>query len=531
MGNVYTQQTWADLAAGNTAINATRLNHLEAGVKAVDTSVPAAGTTSGTYAAGDDSRIVNAVLTTNLAALNNVVRIAATIPPTPAADDVDGDYKLHLPTGNLYKNTGGGTGGTWAQVNSLVTNVANYCNLPEGWDTVSSAAIRTAIAGPGVYSVCIEGDSVTAGQGAGTQTDALRYGFAGRLKTLMAALFSNNSAGQSFMWAGVNSAALTMAAPPASFAGSLSSFDGGTGQVDVPSSVGAADFVIQCPVDQDTGQNPTSVDLYTIDYNGAASLTWQWKIDSGTATTVTTTGGNNTAGNGVLRKTTITLDGASSHVINLGTQSGGNAIMIARWTVNYGTRGLMLHRNGVQGWRVADFMTGGTSTGGQGGRLCATPDHIQPWAGYTTAYNTAGAGFPAPHLTILQGGLNDCTYGTRRDAYRRYFARRVHAARRGRPNASVMLLDSAYPSIYSDNPVGGRPYNYQDYKQIKRDCADDFACAYLDIDSLFGETPVANGWMLSGDIHPTQNGNGAGGGDGHLLMAQTLFNIITAGAL
>jgi len=41
-----------------------------------------------------------------------------------------------------------------------------------------------------------------------------------------------------------------------------------------------------------------------------------------------------------------------------------------------------------------------------------------------------------------------------------------------------------------------------------------YSCAYVDIDTLFGATPVASGYMVSGNVHPTTAG--------HLLIAQTV---------
>jgi hypothetical protein len=69
------------------------------------------------------------------------------------------------------------------------------------------------------------------------------------------------------------------------------------------------------------------------------------------------------------------------------------------------------------------------------------------------------------------------------------------------------------------------------YKKIKRELAAAHNCAYVDIDSIWGENPVAspNGLMFNGNRHPSADAGGAGGGDGHANIGAILHNIIKAG--
>ena len=58
----------------------------------------------------------------------------------------------------------------------------------------------------------------------------------------------------------------------------------------------------------------------------------------------------------------------------------------------------------------------------------------------------------------------------------------------------------------SDN-ADGNSDAYHDIKAAMLECAQMNTCAYVDIHGAFGRTPVTNGWIVSGDIHPSDSGH------------------------
>jgi lysophospholipase L1-like esterase len=413
----------------------------------------------------------------------------------------------------------------------------DYLDVPVGaLDTWQTAKV-TALIGSGQANIVALGDSITAGQNAFNNADALTYGWVDRLAALLnvtmaayANFYTLGGYGPQRLYSsgtyGTNST------PYNSTAGSWNGYSGGIGEVWVPNDTATWDLTITVPNHPVTGAAPTAVDLITVSYLGAAT-SWQYQVDGGSANTVNNVGSASLPG-AVLVRTHISLTGGAPHTIKVGQQSVSNALMFVGHAVYYGTTGLGVVRAGLQGWRASDFTVGAGATAGSAGSgnaiSSAGPDHLQPWTGVTSSTNTAGAGFPfQPHLAIIALGINDAAYGTHPSAYQKALARAVHAFRRGRANCSVVIMNTAFAGTYADNALGGvyaNGFRYDRYKQLARGVANDMGCVYYDVDSQFGETAVAGGYELNTDPHPTANGTGAGGGDGHLLMAQSLAAIL-----
>jgi hypothetical protein len=401
-----------------------------------------------------------------------------------------------------------------------------YTSIPAGSLTTAQTAINVALTGGAPFILSAIGDSITAGQNANGLQDGLVYGYLGRLDAILAGALGGYA--EHYTIAGYGPGLIgSGASSPYNWTAGATKYDGGIGQVWTPGDTLAWDCTITIPVHPVTGAAPTAVDLLTVGFNNA--LTWQYQVGVATAVTVNSSGGaGGSFPNSVLQRTSITgLSGATT--IKIGQQSAGNALMFSGHVVYYGTTGFGIGRGGIQSWKATDFATGAGATAGSysqpatGGSLM--PDHIQPWTGQTTANNTAGAGMPfAPHLGIIALGVNDATFGGSKRGYQKALTRVIHAFRRGRASCSIIIMSPGYPSYYSDNTSGGSvPYEYQEIKMTAEALARSYGCVYLDIDSIFGETPVANGYQLSGDLHPTANGSGAGGGDGHLTIANAIL--------
>jgi lysophospholipase L1-like esterase len=438
--------------------------------------------------------------------------------PQRGTDDGDWDVKLNAILTSLDARTKASIGAA----------------LPSGWDFQWQAAKAAAAAGTGTAEVVLIGDSTTAGQSAPPVTDTLVFGWAGRLDTLLAGSSGANLGGfaEGYTIAGLQPGTGTQTTPssPYNTPGAFAVYDGGVGQAWVASTTGVPWLTITVPVHPVTSAAPTSIDLLTLDYN---TNQWSYAVDGGAAVTVTCAGPG-TIGNSILRRTTISLAGTTPHSIVL-TNVSANGLIFMGHVAYYSNHGVGIFRNGIPGFRAVDFATGGGSTAGSSGGISATPDHIKPWSGINDAYNNSGASFPwTADLAIIMLGGNDVTLGSGTDAFKKTITRFIHAFRRGNsplsstPGASILIVAEGYPSEYGDNfsAVGAEAYEAQRIKTILRDLANSYSCGFIDLDALFGETPVARGLMAAGLVHPTQNGSGAGGGDGHLTIANAIYSIL-----
>lgn len=417
--------------------------------------------------------------------------------------------------------------------------------LPSGWDIQWRAAKDAALAGAGTAKIAVIGDSIVAGQSSGTVTDCLLYGFAGRLDALLATSLGGYAEGYTMGGLQPGQGLITAPSSPySSPAGSTTFADGGIGQTWSANTTGSTYLTITAPVHPVTGANPVSMDILTVDFN---TNTWQYAVDGGAPVTVTPASGtppngvNGTVGQGILRRTSIAFTGNTTHTVAV-QANAANALMLCGHVTYYGTAGLAIMRNGIPGWRAVDFATGGGTTASSTGSNSMTPDHIIPWSGANPSttpannniYASAAAGFPFNcDLGIIHIGGNDCTTGTSAEAVRKAVTRMIHAFRRAvpasgsTPGTSVLILGAPYYSEYSDNPSAGQTgYEWQRYKDILRGLAASYGCGWIDLEEVFGETPAARGLVASGQVHPTQNGAGAGGGDGHLLIAQTVYGVL-----
>lgn len=420
--------------------------------------------------------------------------------------------------------------------------------LPSGWNTQWKTAKAAAVAGTGTAKIAAIGESWVAGQSTGTVTDCLLYGWVGRLDALLAP--SMGAYAEGYTAGGVNPGTLNSPSSPYGNV-TLPSYttpDGGIGMIFAPSGTGSTWVTISAPLHPVTGAAPTGMDLFTVDFNNNA---WQYSVDGGGAVTITPangsppTGVNGTVGQGIMRRTAITFAGGGTHTVAV-QQNGANALAFVGHVTYYGTSGLGIMRGCVGGWKAMDFATGGGATAGITGSNSLTPDHIIPWSGVNSAqvngvvnnniYASCAAGFPfsGVDLAAIQLGGNDCTQFSSPEGMRKALARFINALRRGNPatgtagGTSILFIGESYFSEYSDDSNAGPTSNFewQRYKTVIWQLAQQYGCGWLDLQQVFGETPVARGLTVSGGAHPTQNGGGAGGGDGHLLIAQSIYSLL-----
>lgn len=430
--------------------------------------------------------------------------------------------------------------------------------LPPGWNNQWKKAKALAQTGTGVARIAAMGESWVAGQSTGTVTDCLLYGWVGRLDSMLAGTASVGGTTPAGLGGYAEGYTIAAAAPgnlnsPSSPYGnsSLPAFvtsDGGVSQLWTPSSNGSTWVTIAAPVHPVTGANPTSMDILTVDFN---TNSWQYSVDGGGAVTVTPpagtppTGVNATVGAGIMRRTSITFAGNTTHTVAV-QQNAANALAFNGHITYYGTTGLGIFRGPLPGWKATDFATGGGTTASSTGGNSLTPDHILPYSGVTPTspngivnnniYASCANGFPfnGVDLAIIQIGGNDCTQFGSPDLMRKAVTRFINAFRRANPltattpGCSILFVGESYFSPYSDdsNAAPTANFEWQRYKAILFELSQMYGCGWLDLQQVFGETPVARGLTINGGAHPTQNGAGAGGGDGHLLIAQSIYSLL-----
>ncbi|MDE2103228.1 MAG: SGNH/GDSL hydrolase family protein [Patescibacteria group bacterium] len=400
--------------------------------------------------------------------------------------------------------------------------------LPSRWDAQWRAAKAAAEAATGTAKIAVVGDSYVSGQSSGTVTDCLLYGFVGRLDAMLAPSLGGYAEGYTIGGVAPGNLA-SPSSPYPSSVGAFTAYDGGVSQVWGPSATAAIWLTITAKKHPVTGAYPTKIDLFTIDFD---THKWSYKIDGG-AETVVTCEGSGTIGDGVLRRTSITLSGTAEHAIELNNLEANGLIFMGH-VAYYAASGLGIMRAGLPGFRAIDFATGPGAEASSSGGYSLTPDHIKPWSGVEDAYNKSAATFPwKPDLLIVHVGGNDCTYGGSIEAMRNALTRMIVAGRRGipssaaTPGASVLILGAPYPSEYGENASAtNRTSQWQKYKSVLVEMAQSYGCAWLDLQEVFGEDDVARGLVESGLIHPTQDGHGTGGGDGHMLIAESIKEIL-----
>ena len=315
-------------------------------------------------------------------------------------------------------------------------------------------------------------------------------------------------------------------------------YEGGFGSCLTPSSSNAWFQIISTGnIPGWTGGNVTGFDLVYYDYG---SCTWGFTIDSGEGSptptvsgatwngsmwVVTNTGGGQTSGN--VKKVTVSGLTAGTHAIEYGqVNSAGNMMILGISIYTGDAGGIGFVRSAYSGRRAVDSATPAGANAGYSGTLTAFPnDRAALWSGYGPTNATAQItptpfGFPTqPTLAFIGYGVNDCACWVSPDAYSEAVERKIIAVRRGVANANIALVAFCYPDVNnSDNDVAGNGKHYSRWKRATADLAASYNCAFIDIDSKWGGTPVGQGFMSSGNIHP----NAAG----HIDIATSIAGIL-----
>lgn len=347
-----------------------------------------------------------------------------------------------------------------------------YLYLPGGWDTGWKAA--KAASGTTPCWITAIGDSISAGQKA---TSYLTQGFTAILRDALQTAYGKYA---DFYNSTMADSLNLVNTPPLPW-----TFTGGSGAVSSTgfsstlqfSAAGSATFV--------TPKACTALDLF---YHDVAAGSFTWTVDGGSATTVT-----QTLTGGVRRISLGSGLANTTHTVVFTWVSG--LVRLAGAGSVYGTTGIGCGHVPVAALQSQTYLlTGDAPQGNSVGRA-----------------TNQTAGYPsAPHLLMLEMGVNDIASGNvGPDQWFFTYQRLIRGLRRSRPAASIVIVSPAGGNTFYGD--GGILFTNADQwinmVAAHRRLAEVEQCAHLNIDAKWGSTPVAQGFVTAGDVHPTIAGH------------------------
>lgn len=403
----------------------------------------------------------------------------------------------------------------------------SWIRLPNNWYSGPWFAAKSAKFAFPAW-VLFDGDSVTNGVNP-ANNGFLATGWPDQLRTLFL-----NSSGASVYgdfysgWSYNSGAGATnpVAEGFPAFSGGSTTYEGGFGTVLAPS--GGLVWIQTIDTSQIPGWtngNCTGFDFLHYDWG---ACTWQFLIDggkggsptvtgatwNGSAWVVTNTGGGATTGN--VKKVVVRGLSSGTHTIQWGQiSSAGNMIPIGVSLFTGRSNGVGFVRSAYSGRRAVDAATPAGTNLGYAATVTSFPsDKASLWSGSGPANGTAQItptpfGFPTqPSLAFLAYGINDAANYISPEAYGDALERKIIAYRRGVSGCNVCLIAFSYPDPHnSDNNLSGNGNRYNRWKRVMAAVAESYNCAYVDIDAKWGGTPVAQGFQVSGNVHPTKAGS------------------------
>jgi lysophospholipase L1-like esterase len=221
--------------------------------------------------------------------------------------------------------------------------------------------------------------------------------------------------------------------------------------------------------------------------------------------------------NGVV--TTVTVDASKRQkVIDLGPVTAGWVIDIRNQSAAN-----VIAINGIALWKslTSGFWLGRVSVSGDQGNTALT----RPWNVNQLSAPAGGA-----DVVLIELGVNDAAAGASVAPYRTALLALSHAARRSRPNCTLIYLVAPVPMETNDEGlVGTAPqyygaggYAYHDYVDAMYSVARSMYGAVVDWQAAAGETFTASGYNAGG-IHPVNAG--------HILARQLIGSLFPTGSL
>jgi GDSL-like Lipase/Acylhydrolase family len=241
----------------------------------------------------------------------------------------------------------------------------------------------------------------------------------------------------------------------------------------------------------------TAMDLFYVDANAG---TWNYSVDGGANVPVVNAGG--AAGARSVKKVSITGLANAIHTIAVGfaPQAVCMPLGVACY---YGTTGIGTARWTNGSVRADDYVNSVLAQTGPVNRFALIGGENPQKDGQST-FGTFG--FPtAPHLFVYSLGINDSAGGGLASNTLLGAASSIEGLRRGRPNASVLLLLPCNPGPSADGV--GFAGNWPTWRQAYLDLALTYGCAFIDIGQRWGQTPYGQGFLTTNSVHPSDLGH------------------------
>lgn len=379
---------------------------------------------------------------------------------------------------------------------------SNWLYLPPGWDNAWRSA--KAAAGSAVARVLLWGDSIA--QGAFC-SDLMSKSWTALVGAALQSMYGKagdywpTSFSAKYM---TDLSTVVSGTPPWTVSGT--NFDRWYPRIlgNVPAWNSAA---VTNPASFTSPYACTQLDLLWYDNGGVGAGSFTYNVDGGATQTV------NTGATNYQRLTGTAGLASAVHTLNILGQSGADVLMPA---------GVTTWANPVAGVAVAHAGFGGFQAANLSGLSTGNVDLCTLLSGATAAATPNGITFPqAPHLAIVELGINDMQNVIGPGNYRQMLRRFVQAFRRGVPHCSILLLAPCSPDTASSDATGSLFTNSSSwplYRTAMLDTAHAYGCAYLDVHAKWGETPVGSGYLAAGNAHPIDAG--------HADIATTLLNVL-----
>lgn len=242
--------------------------------------------------------------------------------------------------------------------------------------------------------------------------------------------------------------------------------------------------------------NFTDADIHLLNWNGG---TVTYNVDGGSPVVLTTFND----GGAYISPFAIATQPFATHTLNFTAQSVDNAFGLAGISTFLSrTRGLFFARFAAAGWKASDW---GLSPGTH------PTDRILIQQGITRAPASTGYGPPtAPHLAIVELGINDMQSQVGLDRFEGCLRRFCQAFRRGRSNASILFIVASAPDGVNSDVTAGLFVDSQNWPLYVRriyNVARAFGCGVLNAHAAWADQGVALGYQTTGQPHPNDAGN------------------------
>lgn len=363
--------------------------------------------------------------------------------------------------------------------------------LPAGWDDCWRAALASSATTP--CWVTVLGDSFAQGYVA---TDWISDSYVGLLASSLMATYG----GYADFWPCTDSAQfVSLVGGGYSYGGTASwtisaaaswSFHGHSKSPYMASATATANlFSFTTPY------SCTALDIVYYDY--AASGSWDYAVDGGSAVTVSTNG------SGEHKRISLTGLANTTHTVVFGNTVASNNMRMSGIATYKGSTGVGVAKLAYGGGKADDLATATATSSAVATNL----DRALFYQGKTASAAT-GFGFPSqPHLAILAFGVNDAQVSVNEATFKQDISRYIQAFRRGRDDCSILIIASDYPTQSHDVTPSVAINSWPSYVVLLESVAASYGCGFASVVGRWSARSFAKGFTTATNQHPIDAGH------------------------